>query len=104
MVGGATTAFISRRLRAAQPRTLGEHGIDPGSIPIGRSFAIGHHHSIFRLVSVSSTTRDIFAFPSWYQKISIRGNTRNNWLYYWRSAQSKRAYIPLNRKFSSLQN
>jgi hypothetical protein len=61
MVGGATSAFISRRLRAAQPRTLRDHGIDPSGIPISRTFTIGRHHSIFRIVSASSTTSQILA-------------------------------------------
>jgi hypothetical protein len=57
MVGGASGASISWRRRAAQARALREHGIDPRRIAIGRSFSIGRHHSIFRLISMSSTTR-----------------------------------------------
>ena len=53
MVGGATSALISRRLRAAQALALREHGINPSSIAVGRTVAIGRHHGIFRLVWVS---------------------------------------------------
>jgi hypothetical protein len=83
VVGGAADAGISRRLRAAQASALREHRIDPSRVPIGRTFTIGHHHRIIRVVSLSSTTRQIFSFsqlPSWYQKISIRSNTRNDLL------------------------
>jgi hypothetical protein len=38
---------VSRRLRTAQPRALPEHGIDPRSVPVGRTVAIGHHHRLF---------------------------------------------------------
>jgi hypothetical protein len=60
MVGGASGALISRRLWAAQTGALREHGVDPSGISFGRTFAIGRHHSIFRLISVSLTTRQIF--------------------------------------------
>src|SRR6516164_7362629 len=46
MVGGASSAFISQRLRAAHPRTLREHGIAPSSILVGRVVAMGRHHGI----------------------------------------------------------
>ena len=36
MVGGATSALISRRLRTAQTRALREHGIDPSGIVVSR--------------------------------------------------------------------
>jgi hypothetical protein len=63
MVSGATSAFISRRLPAAQPRALRQHRVDPSGIPAGRTFVIGRHRSIFRLISVSSTTTKISATP-----------------------------------------
>jgi hypothetical protein len=49
MVGGATSAFISRRLRTTQARALREHGVDPSAISVGRTFAIGCHHRVFNL-------------------------------------------------------
>jgi hypothetical protein len=95
MVGGAANASISRRLQTAQARALREHGIDPGSVPVGRTFAVCRHHRIFRLMSLPSTTRQIFVvspLPSWYQKISIRWNNRNH-LLLWRRAVKKRAHF-----------
>jgi hypothetical protein len=83
MVGGASSAFISRRLRAAQPRALREHGVDPSCVPVGRIFTMGHHVGIFRLISPvidNQTDFDFSSLPSWYQKISIRWNTRNDLL------------------------
>jgi hypothetical protein len=81
MVGGATSASISRRLRPAQPRSLREHRIDPSGIPIGRTFAACRHHLTFRLNSLPSTARQIFGFsPSRQKKISIRWRTRNELL------------------------
>jgi hypothetical protein len=62
MVGGATSASISRRLRTAQAHALREYGINSSGIPVGRTFAIGRHHSIFRLISVSSITTKISGF------------------------------------------
>jgi hypothetical protein len=98
MVGGATSAFISRRLRAAQPRTLRDHGIDPSGIAVGRTFAIGLHHSVFHLISVSSTTRKIFGFsPSGHEKISTRWNTRND-LSLAQRAVKKRAHFRASGK------
>ena len=60
MVGGASSAFISQRLRAAQARALREHGIDPSSIPVGRVVAMGRHHGIF-LKNLCSTNRKFLA-------------------------------------------
>jgi len=89
VVGGAPSAFISRRLRAAQPRALREHGIDPGSISVSCTLAMGRHHrSIFRLVSGSSITRKISGFsPSGHEKVSTDGTVAMILL--WWSAQSK---------------
>jgi hypothetical protein len=90
MVGRATGAFISRRLRAAQPRALRKHGVHASGISVSRTSAIGRHHSIFRLVSVSLTTRKISGFsPSRYEKISTRWNTRND--LFWCGAQTKKS-------------
>jgi hypothetical protein len=75
MVGGAAGAFVSRRLRAAQTGTLREHRIDPSSVPAGRIFATGRHHSIFQPARFWLPPS-----PSWYQKSSIRSNARNNLL------------------------
>jgi hypothetical protein len=72
MVGGATSAFISRRLRAAQPRSLREHCVDSSGIAVGGGFASGRHHSIFRLISMSSTTRKISGLsPSQYKNFDV---------------------------------
>jgi hypothetical protein len=49
VLGGAANAWISWRLRTAQTGALREHGIHPSGIPVGRTFAIGHHHRIFNL-------------------------------------------------------
>jgi hypothetical protein len=69
MVGGAADALISRWLRAAQTGTLRQDGIDPSSIPIGRTFTAGYHHGIFRLISLSSTTTQIFGFRRGTRKL-----------------------------------
>jgi len=45
MVGGAASAFISRRLWAAQTRALREHRIDPSGIPVGCT-TIGSRHGV----------------------------------------------------------
>jgi hypothetical protein len=71
VVGGASSASISGRLRTAQARALREHGINPSGVPVGRTFTIGHHHSTFRFISVSSTTRNISGFsPLRHEKAS----------------------------------
>jgi hypothetical protein len=88
MVGGAASAFISRRLQAAQPRTLHEHGVDPSGISVGCAVAVGRHRRIFRHISRSSTTRQIFGFslsPAWYRKFRSDGTAAM--ICYWRGAQ-----------------
>jgi hypothetical protein len=89
MVGGATSAFISRRLRTAQPRALREHGIDPSGIPVGCTVAISRHHSILRLISVSLTTRKISGFFA----VAVRENfdpmEKPAMICFWCGAQSK---------------
>src|SRR3974377_1894690 len=83
MAGGATGAFVSRRLRSPPPRTRRQHAIGPSGIQVGRPLIMGHHHRVRRLISPSSMTRQTFGFSplsSWYQKFSIRSNTRNDLL------------------------
>jgi len=98
MVGGAANAGISRRLRAAQASALREHRIDPSRVPIGRTFTMGHHdRNLSPYFAVLDNQAD-FGFsplPSWYQKISIRSNTRNDLLLAQRAVKNERIYPAL---------
>jgi hypothetical protein len=95
MVGGAADAGISRRLRAAQPRTLREHGVDPRSVPVGRTFIVARHHSIFRLISPSSTTKNR-RFSGGTRKFQSDGTPVM--ISYKLSAQSKKNVYPASGK------
>ena len=47
VIAWQTREEVSRRLAPAQASALGEHGIDPSSIPVGRVVVMGRHHGIF---------------------------------------------------------
>jgi len=101
MVGGASSAFISQRLRTAQPRTLREHGIDPSSIPVGRVVAMGRHHGIF-LKNLCSTNRKFLAvagradgfrgYPAVGTTLAITPNDGKGWI-----ADIRRCSVRANR-------
>jgi len=64
MVGGASSALISRRLRTAQPGALRKHGIDPSSISVGCAVAVGRHSRIFSVHAVNRiANREAGALP-----------------------------------------
>jgi hypothetical protein len=100
MVGGAAGAC---GLRTAQPRALREHGVHACGISVGRTVVTGHHHGIFRLISVSSITRKISRFsPTRYEKISTRWNTRND--LFWLARNQKRGHIRRSGKITPLRS